>query len=66
MADSGILPGLRGREGNQRMKHIGGNMKKMIYVSIFGYTLSSLQELGGNKPQITFHLTVLNDHRSNI
>lgn len=41
-------------------------MKKMIYVSIFGYTLSSLQELGGKKPQITFHLTVLNDHRSNI
>lgn len=41
-------------------------MKKMIYVSIVGYTLSSLQELGGKKPQITFHLTVLNDHRSNI
>lgn len=41
-------------------------MKKMIYVSIFGYTLSSLQELGGKKTQITFHLTVLNDHRSNI
>lgn len=47
------------------MKHIG-KKKKMIYVSIFGYTPSSLQELGKKTAQITSHLTVLNHRRSNI
>jgi len=49
------------------MKHIWGKKKKkMIYLPIFGYTLSSLGELGEKNAQITFNLTDVSDHRSNL
>lgn len=45
----------------------GEGEKKVIYVSIFGYTPSSLGDLeGGKNVQMTFKLTVVSDHRSNI
>lgn len=45
MTDSVVLPGVGGGMKSMNETYWGELKKKMIYLSIFGYTLSSLGEL---------------------
>lgn len=66
MTDSVVLPGVGAGKKSMNEASWGGG--KMIYPSIFGFTLGSQSfgGAGGKNAQITFNLTVVSDHRSNI
>lgn len=68
MMGSGVLPGLRGGEGNQWMKHIvGEENKKRWFMFLFLDIYQVLCRSWGRKTaQLTCCLTVLNNHRSNV